>query len=426
MYKTNKKKIISLVFIFSFALLIFYNLESFRYFLRKNLPPGLKDTLKELIFSKEYFDEIYFFKKINYNQRILPKTQFENLSFQKIKLDIVLQEDNWDKVKNKYYVANKFFISQTNDNLLIVTTSGQIQFVNSNDFTNIKKIGSNLKNFNIYDILDIEVINANLYISFAKRLNSNSECQTVQIIKASVNTKKLIFENFFEIDKCLKGKTGGRMVHYFLDTIEGMLFSTGAYTEESNLAQDDNSLFGKILFIDFKEQNYEIISKGHRNPQGLLANDNIILSTEHGPFGGDEINKIVINGNYGWPNASYGENYKYDSLILKDRNDYSFKKNHADFNFNEPIYSFVPSIGISEIIKVPENFSKYWINNYLITSLNGRSLYRVLFDKSYSKIIYSEKIPIGERIRDIKFIPQINSFILALEESGSLGILKVE
>ena len=110
MYKTNKKKIISLVFIFSLALLIFYNLESFRYFLRKNLPPGLKDTLKELIFSKEYFDEIYFFKKINYNQRILPKTQFENLSFQKIKLDIVLEEDNWDKVKNKYYVANKFFI----------------------------------------------------------------------------------------------------------------------------------------------------------------------------------------------------------------------------------------------------------------------------------------------------------------------------
>ena len=151
--------------------------------------------------------------------------------------------------------------------------------------------------------------------------------------------------------------------------------------QESYLAQDDNSLYGKILFIDFENQNAQIISKGHRNPQGLLVDKGIILSTEHGPYGGDEINKIILDGNYGWPLSSYGENYKYSTKILKDRNDYILKKSHYDYNYIEPIYSFVPSIGISEIIKVPNNFSKYWKNNYLITSLNGRSLYRVLFDK---------------------------------------------
>ena len=192
------------------------------------------------------------------------------------------------------------------------------------------------------------------------------------------------------------------------------------------MAQDDNSLYGKILFIDFENQNAQIISKGHRNPQGLLVDKGIILSTEHGPYGGDEINKIILDGNYGWPLSSYGENYKYSTKILKDRNDYILKKSHYDYNYIEPIYSFVPSIGISEIIKVPNNFSKYWKNNYLITSLNGRSLYRVLFDKNYSKIIFAEKILIGERIRDIKYNKQTNSFILALEESGSIGILKVD
>ena len=196
--------------------------------------------------------------------------------------------------------------------------------------------------------------------------------------------------------------------------------------QESYLAQDDNSLYGKILFIDFENQNAQIISKGHRNPQGLLVDKGIILSTEHGPYGGDEINKIILDGNYGWPLSSYGENYKYSTKILKDRNDYILKKSHYDYNYIEPIYSFVPSIGISEIIKVPNNFSKYWKNNYLITSLNGRSLYRVLFDKNYSKIIFAEKILIGERIRDIKYNKQTNSFILALEESGSIGILKVD
>ena len=46
--------------------------------------------------------------------------------------------------------------------------------------------------------------------------------------------------------------------------------------------------------------------------------------------------------------------------------------------------------------------------------------------ENFDKIIYAEKIPIGERIRDIKFVSQTNSFIMALEETGSLGIITVK
>ena len=45
------------------------------------------------------------------------------------------------------------------------------------------------------------------------------------------------------------------------------------------------------------------------------------------------------------------------------------------------------------------------------------------FDENFTKIQFYEKIFIGERIRDIKYSKLLNSFILALEESGSLGIL---
>ena len=54
---------------------------------------------------------------------------------------------------------------------------------------------------------------------------------------------------------------------------------------------------------------------GHRNPQGLYYNQskNFVLSTEHGPQGGDEINLITLLEkkifNYGWPISSYGEHY---------------------------------------------------------------------------------------------------------------------
>ena len=76
---------------------------------------------------------------------------------------------------------------------------------------------------------------------------------------------------------------------------------------------------------------------------------------------------------------------------------------------------------------LPNTFYKKWKNNVLITSLADKSIYRAKFeDKSFTKILYLEKIYIGERIRDIKYIYDKNIIILALENSGSLGTLKID
>ena len=98
---------------------------------------------------------------------------------------------------------------------------------------------------------------------------------------------------------------------------------------------------------------------------------------------------------------------------------------HEENNFEEPLFVFLPSIGISEVIILPDNFEQKWKNSALVSSLNGRSIYRVKFQNDkYEKVLYTEKIYIGERIRDIKYIEPINSIILALERTGSVGILK--
>ena len=83
------------------------------------------------------------------------------------------------------------------------------------------------------------------------------------------------------------------------------MFSTGATGDnERHFAQDKESHLGKILFKPFDSisNSYEIISSGHRNPQGLYSDSDVILSTEHGPYGGDEINKIekgkIMDGQY--------------------------------------------------------------------------------------------------------------------------------
>ena len=70
-------------------------------------------------------------------------------------------------------------------------------------------------------------------------------------------------------------------------------------------------------------------------------------------------------------------------------------------------------------------FDEKWKHNALVTSLNGRSIYRVKFqNKNFDKILYLEKIYIGERIRDIKYIDKLNIIITALERTGSVGILR--
>jgi len=102
-----------------------------------------------------------------------------------------------------------------------------------------------------------------------------------------------------------------------------------------------------------------------------------------------------------------------------------YLKSHEDNNFIEPIYSFVPSIGISEIIRLSNNFSTLFQNNFILTSLFDRSIYRIKFDNSFNKILYKEKIYINERVRDIKYSNELSIVLLALEEQGELGILSI-
>ena len=169
----------------------------------------VKNSFKELFFSKEFLEETYFFRNINYNQKVLPKTQFENLDFKKIKINFIKDVNDQKKVKNKYTtmrpITNKFFISPIQNNLITVTSNGHIQMLKDYNFSSAQVIESNLKDFNTYDILDIEIIKNNLYISFVTKKNNDTECRQIQLVKATVDTKYLNFKNFFEIEECQNG-----------------------------------------------------------------------------------------------------------------------------------------------------------------------------------------------------------------------------
>ena len=266
----------------------------------------------------------------------------------------------------------------------------------------------------------------NIYVTVV--FKKEEKCNVLKIYKSKIAfNEKLNFKNFFSNSECVSTMAGGRMQAWMKDNEKKILLSTSADIlinddKDDSKPQDDNSIYGKILLIDENSGNYEIFSKGHRNSLGLYANinENIILNTENGPKGGDEINLILQGKNYGWDIASYGKRYK------NNKNTVDYKLSHEDSGFEEPIFSFVPSIGITEIIKIPNSFSEPWQDNFLIASLHSNHLFRVKFDKKYSKILFVEKIYIGERIRDLFYLENNKQILLALEDTGSIGILEIE
>ncbi len=360
----------------------------------------------------------------NYNVKFLPKTQFTNINFKKIKI-------NFEKHIEKNF-SGTFFIELENSNIWLIEGKGNIfktkikdlLKLQNNEKLNITKIESDL---NDVKILDAYLHEENLYIYFSEIIDG---CKTINISSSPINKGKLKFKKVFDSNECQKNEIQlGRLTHYIHNGVPGLLVATNFFVRDEPqqyLSQDDNSVFGKILFFDFDNFKKILFSKGHRAPQGLYAENNLILSTEHGPKGGDEINKIVFGENYGWPIASYGDYYMEKDTTSSDK--YSDKpfylKNHEKNGFKEPIYAYVPSIGISEIIRLPNNFSNHFIDNFLIASLNGKSIFRIKFDENYNKILFSEKIFIGDRIRDIKYHNETKTILLGLEYDGEMGILE--
>lgn len=412
-------------FITGFAILIlFFSLI----YLTKNIGFVLivKSYLPESIYSigRIVFKNDLNTKRLNndYNVKFLPETQFENLELKKIDLTKFISKINSGYVD---HLSQKgvfpYYIDQTEEKIYIADTGNNFLYFKKENLNNKFlpiKINSNLES---NKILDIEINNNVIYVSNIK-LKDN--CQHLVVSKSILNDKEFFFEEIFFSEECMNHIQSGRMQIFIDNGSENLLLATagdiGKFRNQiDNRAQDKSSIYGKIISINLKTYSHEIYSMGHRNILGLYADKDLILSTENGPRGGDEINKILKNKNYGWNISSYGEAYGDNAHSKVD-----YLKNHEIHGFEEPIFSFVPSIGISEIIKINNDFSIHWEDNFLIGSLNSKHLYRVKFDKNYNKLIFFEKFFIGERIRDLIYMNKYKFILLALEESGSLAILK--
>ena len=390
-------------------------------FIYKSLPKNLYSVVSVVYNNNKST------KRLNndYNEKFLPETQFLSLKYKIIPVEnLKINEAGYAKnlkVKN----VKTFYLDSYNNKIILKSKYGADFFYKKiSDLEKkeikLKKIESNLKDKRILDIL------VNDKIIYVSAVNIKNNCEILNLYKADINLESLKFKDIFNSSECVSLIQSGRIQKINKKGKNLIYLSTAAdnlkrVDEKDSKPQDDNSIFGKIIQINEDNLKYKIFSKGHRNILGLYVDKNKILATENGPRGGDEINKIEENENYGFDLASYGEKYKKNNLNEKD-----YQSSHEDFGFKEPLFSFVPSIGISEIIKIDNNFSPKWQNNYLIASLNYGHLLRVKFDNKFTKAIYIEKIFVGERIRDLMYIKNEKVIVFAMESSGSIGILKNE
>ncbi|MEY3516534.1 MAG: hypothetical protein RIS67_751 [Pseudomonadota bacterium] len=160
----------------------------------------------------------------------------------------------------------------------------------------------------------------------------------------------------------------------------------------------------------------EIYSLGHRNPQGaaLHPGTGVLWLSEHGPQGGDEINRVQAGKNYGWPSASYG--CHYGEPVGEECRLGGGK--HSP-KFVEPLSIWVPrSIAPSGMIFYTGPEFPKWQNHILMGSLAGTALWRIQFDGD--KEVRRERLlgELGERIRDVEQGP--DGLIYLLTDSGKL------
>ena len=369
-------------------------------FLEKNLENKknqIKNIHTKLLDKNINIENIIFDDGINFKNKKKRTFKLDNLEYD------LIEFTSDDLIFAKHPEASSSaYIDFYDKNIFLVTATGQITYSKIiNLYKNNLKLGSiksNIQelikysefyNSSAFGIKDILVRNNQFYVSYIKE--HYKDCFSTSILVGELNYSFIEFKDFYSPKKCIEKsndffklhpkdklvahQSGGRMI--IVDN--NLFFSTGEYRYRI-LAQDPDNDFGKIISINLKNNSKEIISIGHRNPQGLYLskNLNMLFSTEHGPSGGDEINLLDLNthdnvtANYGWPIASYGRHYFDNNDDEDKRYELSpLKKSHSKNGFIEPIKYFDPSVGISQIVGVPEKFFKSDNNKFLVGTMGN-------------------------------------------------------
>ncbi|MCH8116752.1 MAG: PQQ-dependent sugar dehydrogenase [Proteobacteria bacterium] len=226
----------------------------------------------------------------------------------------------------------------------------------------------------------------------------------------------------------------GHYGHRLLFDDDGYLWISSGDRQKFTPAQDMQANIGKIIrlhedgsvpednpfvdyfshdaFVDDEGVYGQIWSLGHRNPLGIAIDlDGQLWIVEMGPQGGDELNRIVRGGNYGYPVVSNAEHY--DGREIPDHD--------TRPEFIEPAAWWTPVISPGDLMVYSGDMFGDWRGSALVAGLSSRAIIRIELDGDAGREV--ERFDMNARIRAVVQGPQGALWVLEDERGDSRGRL---
>lgn len=210
---------------------------------------------------------------------------------------------------------------------------------------------------------------------------------------------------------------GGRLLFLPDGTL---LLTTGDGFDFREAAQDIKSGLGKVIRMNddgtpaagnpLPKAPY-VYSYGLRNPQGLaITRGGTVYLLEHGPRGGDELNRLEPGINYGWPVITHGVDYS--GALVSPFTEWE--------GMAQPLHHWTPSIAPSGLAVYEGDDFPEWRGDLFVGALVDREVRRL--DMKAGKVVSEEHVfpEIRARIRDIRIGPGDTLHILTDGSPGRL------
>lgn len=193
---------------------------------------------------------------------------------------------------------------------------------------------------------------------------------------------------------------------------DGKLFITVGERSDTPIrdrAQDLTAGLGKVFrvnadgsvprdnpFVEHASIQPEIWSYGHRNLQSAIVNAaGELWTVEHGPRGGDELNKPQAGLNYGWPVITYGIQYN-GAPVGNGITQMA--------GMEQPVYYWDPVIGPAGIAEYTGDAIPQWQGAYLVGGLVSQGIV-ILKVGDDGRVATEDRVSLGQRVRDVKVGP---------------------
>jgi glucose/arabinose dehydrogenase len=271
-----------------------------------------------------------------------------------------------------------------------------------------------------------------VYLSFTEPRSSRGNGTSVaraQLVEDGASARLENLEVIFRQEPAWNNNLhfGSRLVF----ARDGRLFVTVGERSDAatrGQAQDLGSGLGKVFRIEAdgaipKDNPFvgrdgavpAVWSFGHRNVQSAaLDASGRLWIVEHGPRGGDELNRPEAGKNYGWPLVTYGVEYSGNRVGegVTQR-----------AGTEQPVYYWDPVIAPSGMAIYQGNLFPEWTGAMLIGGLVSEGL--VVLRMKDDRVATEERIPLGARIRDVKEGPDGAVYVLTEGERGGSRILRL-